>query len=129
MTSAQTKLFLCNFFSYQASRERCDQVGLRIHWNAVKAPGVLDFWNPWSKEIPNLTLAAHTSVLYNEASPEFVDFLAFQKSLIAAASSDLSRSLVTDEEPIVINIILGVTALIFNQSKLGFSRDRGGVSF
>lgn len=68
-------------------------------------------------------------MLYNEASPEFVDFLAFQKSLIAAASSDLSRSLVTDEEPIVLNIILGVTALIFNQSKLGFSRDRGGVSF
>jgi hypothetical protein len=29
----------------------------------------------------------------------------------------------------VINMILGITALVHNQSKLGFSRDRGGVSF
>lgn len=66
---------------------------------------------------------------YNEASPECVDFSALQKSLVAAASSDISRSLVIDEEPIVIDMILGVAALVHNQSKLGFSRERGGVSF
>ena len=117
------------FGFYQASTRRCNQVGLRIHWNAVKEPGTFDYWNPWSKDIPHLTLTAHTSVQYNVASPEFVDFSALQKSLVAAATSDISRSLVTDEEPIVINMILGITALVHNQSKLGFSRDRGGVSF
>ncbi len=96
----------------------------------MKVPGTFDYWNPWSKDIPHLTLTAHTSVQYNAASPEFVDFSALQKSLVAAATSDISRSLVTDEEPIaVINMILGITALVHNQSKLGFSRDRGGVSF
>ena len=117
------------FGFYQESTRRSNQVGLRIHWNAVKVPGTFDYWNPWSKDIPHLTLTAHTSVQYNEASPEFVDFSAMQKSLVAAATSDMSRSLVTDEEPIVINMILGITALVHNQSKLGFSRDRGGVAF
>ena len=121
--------FYIRLNSYQDSTLRCKQVGLRIHWNAVKVPGTFDFWNPWSKEIPHLTLTAHNSVQYNTASPEFADFSALQKSLVAAATSDVSRSLVTDEEPIIINVILGITALVHNQSKLGFSRDRGGVSF
>lgn len=90
---------------------------------------MFDFWNPWSRDIPHLTLTYHTSVKYNKASPEFVDFPALQRTLIATATSDISRSLTTDEEPIVINIILGITALVHNQSKLGFCRDRGGVSF
>ena len=95
----------------------------------MKVPGTFDYWNPWSKDIPHITLTAHTSVKYNAVSPECVDFFALQKSLVAAATSDISRSLVMDEEPIVINMILGITALVHNQSKLGFSRDRGGVSF
>ena len=124
-----TFTYLTKYCSYQESTRRTNQVGMRIHWNAVKVPGTLDYWNPWSKDIPHLTLTAHTSVQYNAASPECVDFSALQKSLIAAASSDISRSLVTDEEPIVINMILGITALVHNQSKLGFCRDRGGVSY
>ncbi|CAB4002916.1 Hypothetical predicted protein, partial [Paramuricea clavata] len=114
---------------YQDSTRRSNETGLRIHWNAVKVPGTFDYWNPWSKDIPHITLTAHTSVKYNAVSPECVDFSALQKSLVAAATSDISRSLVMDEEPIVINMILGITALVHNQSKLGFSRDRGGVSF
>ncbi|XP_028394279.1 tumor protein p63-regulated gene 1-like protein [Dendronephthya gigantea] len=117
------------FGFYQESARKANEVGLRIHWNSERVPGTFDFWNPWSKDIPHLTLTAHTSVKYNEASPEFADFSALQKSLVAAATSDISRSLVTDEEPIIINMILGITALVHNQSKLGFSRDRGGVAF
>ena len=90
---------------------------------------MFDFWNPWSKDIPYLTLTSHKSIEVNEASPAFVNFTNFQKSLIAAASSDVSRSLVTDEEPILINVIFGISATVHNQSKLGYSRDRGGVCF
>ena len=94
-----------------------------------KVPGTFDFWNPWSKDIPYITLTAHMSTEVNDASPEFVDFATFQKSLIAAASSDVSRALGTDEEPIQINVILGISAMVHNQSKLGFCRDRGGVCY
>lgn len=94
-----------------------------------KVPGTFDFWNPWSKDIPYITLTAHMSTGVNDASPEFVDFATFQKSLIAAASSDVSRALATDEDPIQINVIFGISAIIHNQSKLGFCRDRGGVCY
>ena len=100
-----------------------DQPGLRVHWNAARAPGSLDFWNPWSQDIPYVTFIPHLSILVDRTPPDFVNFASFQKSLIAAASGDISRSLVTDQEPIIIHVILGLSASVHNQSKLGFSSD------
>lgn len=117
------------FAFYRYSTLRSDQLGIRVHWNMPKSPGMLDFWNPWSKDIPFVTLTSHTSVEVNKTSPDSVNFTTFEKSLIAAASSDVSRALATDEEPILINVIFGISAMVHNQSKLGFCRERGGVCF
>lgn len=109
--------------------------GVRIAWGEGQIPTFGQKWNPWCSDIPYTTFAHHP-LIYNEKDRETVTYNVddFYESLIQAISSvyrakNPGRALKNIEGPIMIESYASVSSLIFNQSHLGFNRDRNGVSF
>ncbi|CAD5115742.1 DgyrCDS4687 [Dimorphilus gyrociliatus] len=109
--------------------------GVRIIWNENAQPSFAQRWNPFCKTIPYVTLIHHP-LIYHDKEEEtlYYNVDEFFESLIDAANKSFkgqnSGSFVqVEESPIMIECYTGLTSVIFNQSHLGFSRERGGVSF
>ena len=47
----------------------------------------------------------------------------------AIQAKDPERTLLVEENPIMIESYASVVSLIYNQSHLGYNRERGGVSY
>ncbi|XP_064610443.1 tumor protein p63-regulated gene 1-like protein [Liolophura sinensis] len=109
--------------------------GVRILWNKGEQPSFGQMWNPWCSSIPWTTFSHHP-VLYNPKENETITYNVddFYESLLQAVSKAFQKKKPGEkvrliEGPILIENYLGVSSLVFNQSHLGFFRDRNGVSF
>ena len=109
--------------------------GLQLNWASGQEMGFSQRWNPWSTEIPYVNLAHHP-LIYNEKERETVtfnvdDFCDSVQQGIRQAHNTKStgKTLTVEERPIVIQSYASVTSMIFNQSHLGFCRDRNGINF
>ena len=83
-----------------------------------------------------MTLSSHTLCQLVQQPPVYFQLPAFQKAVIdaisaarnaAPSSQTVGHPLEVTEEEIPIWLYLGITAMINNQSKLGYCKDRGSV--
>lgn len=120
---------------YAEGNPRVIQHGVRIHFAKLE-PGLLQNWNPFS-EMPYVSLTSHRVFDLNPDSPAYVRIKGFEKALIQAinearASEENKRSLGSFEvveEELPITVYLGLSAMVVNQSKLGYCKDRGNVFY
>ncbi|KAL8601435.1 hypothetical protein ACOMHN_042439 [Nucella lapillus] len=109
--------------------------GVQIRWNQGTQLSFGQKWNPWCRDIPWLTLAHHPLVYHpqeNETTTFNVDD--FCQSLVQATSKafDAKRpqeKVSVIEGPIEIESYASMASMVFNQSGLGFFRDRNGMCF
>ncbi|XP_064642923.1 tumor protein p63-regulated gene 1-like protein [Lineus longissimus] len=109
--------------------------GVRASWNRNQALSFGQKWNPWCTDIPYLTLTHHP-LLYNEKERETITYSVddFYESFIQQIHNcyqrkDPGKKVKVEEAPIMIETYASLSSMVFNQSYLGFSRERGGVSF
>ena len=113
-----------------------DHGGLRIEWGDSNQLSFGQRWNPWCSDVPFTTLAHHP-IIYSPKENETVtynvdDFTdSLHQATLAAVRNDpqTTHTLEVIEEPIIIECYASLYSMVFNQSHLGFNRDRGGVSF
>lgn len=87
--------------------------------------------------MPYISLASHVQSTLVDSPPEIVQHGVFSRALIQAITEareaehnqDALSSFEVVETDLQIDVYLGLSALIFNQSKLGFCKDRGSVFF
>lgn len=128
--------FRCRITGYAENGPRSQQSGLRIFFSHHE-PSFLQRWNPWSNEIPYISLTSHLQSLLIDSPADNFRHVVFSKALIDAItaaretyqSRELPNSFEVVETDLEINVYIGLSALIFNQSKLGFYKDRGNVFF
>ena len=109
--------------------------GIQIKWNSAEEPTFGQRWNPWCSTIPWVTLAHH-ALIYNPKENETATFNVdeFYDSLVLATSKSYNRrrpgeKVTVIEGPIEIQSYANLTSLIFNQSSLGYYKDRNGMCF
>lgn len=110
--------------------------GVRLAWGKNKVLSFGQKWNPWCSDIPQTTFAHHP-LHYHERDGELLTYNVddFHDYLIQAVRKsyhnkalDVSQ-LTIEEGQILIETYLSLSSMVFNQSHLGFSKERGGVSF
>ncbi|XP_077864478.1 tumor protein p63-regulated gene 1-like protein isoform X2 [Saccoglossus kowalevskii] len=113
-----------------------DGVGLRAYWNNGIEPTFAAKWNPWSKQIPWITLTSHPLQFKEDRDTDCYKLETFKTAFMQAIqnaqeqkNSEGATALTIHEAPIFIENYLGFASMVHNQSHIGFSRERGGVSF
>lgn len=109
--------------------------GIQVRWNKGEQPTWAQVWNPWCASIPWINLSHHP-LLYNPKEYETAIYNVdeFYESLIQAISNSYKEKrpdakITIVEGPIFIESYASLSSMIYNQSGLGFNRDRKGISF
>ncbi|CAH3107925.1 unnamed protein product [Porites lobata] len=121
---------------YADNSPHSKQSGLRIFYSHQE-PSFFQNWNPWSNEMPYISLTSHVQSALVESPPEAVQHSLFSKALIDAITNaretepnrEILNSFEVVEAELEIYVYIGLSALVYNQSKLGFCKDRGNVFF
>lgn len=108
---------------------------MRIFLSRVE-PGFFQLWNPWS-DMPYFTLTSHVQSMLQDSPPDRSQhelfFKALEKAITeareAAPHQERLNNFEVVDEDLQINVYLGLGAMIYNQSGLGFCKDRGSVFF
>lgn len=113
--------------------ERHDLSALRINWGDLNAVSLTERWNPVCRTIPSCVFASHPLLLVenkdcDNTSRARFDIDHFAGALLQAVQGH-KPTMQLEETPILINSYFSLSSLVFNQSQLGFSKDRNGVSF
>ncbi|XP_041479791.1 tumor protein p63-regulated gene 1-like protein [Lytechinus variegatus] len=109
--------------------------GVRLHWSSGRALSVLEKWNPFSDTIPYTTLTSHPLETDDTRQAQNYQVGHFYNTLQQAVTTCRSERhpnlppVTLTQVPIELEIYLGLSSMVYNQSKLGFFRERGGVSF
>ncbi|XP_076451562.1 tumor protein p63-regulated gene 1-like protein [Babylonia areolata] len=109
--------------------------GIQIRWSQGTELSFGQRWNPWCSDIPWVTLTHHP-VIYNPKENETATFNVdeFFESMLQAASKVFETKRPNEkvnvvEGPIMIESYISVPSLVYNQSAMGFFRDRNGLCF
>jgi len=109
--------------------------GIKISWAKGREPTFGQKWNPMTTDI-GYVMFAHHPIIYHEKEHETVTYNVddFHESLIQAINQALraknpGQTVIVSEHPILIESYASIASQIFNQSGLGFFKERGGVSF
>jgi len=109
--------------------------GIKISWHSGEGLTFGQKWNPWASDIPWCTLSSHP-VIYNPKEKETITYNVdeFLESLIPQISKTYSvkrpgESLKVIEGPVVIESYASPLSMVFNQSSLGYFKDRNGVHY
>lgn len=108
--------------------------GFRVHWGKGRELSFFERWNPYSSSVPYMTFVNHPLEPAQEQASSY-QAEAFLTALVQGVNvhrqeqNASSPSLPVKESPIQTDILVGWHSSIYNQSRLGFSRERGGVSF
>lgn len=126
----------CRLTGYADNSPHSKQTGLRIFFSQHE-PSFFQSWNPWSNEMPYFSLTSHVQSLLTDSAPDLVQHGVFSKALIEAITAAREAeprkeglsSFEVVEGDLEIYIYIGLSAMIYNQSRLGFCKDRGSVFF
>ncbi|BFZ23380.1 hypothetical protein BsWGS_26419 [Bradybaena similaris] len=109
--------------------------GIQIRWDKGEQLTFGQKWNPWCSDIPWITLCHHP-LIYNPKETETATYNVdeFFETIVAETSKVFTDKRPNDtlkviEGPINIETYASPVSLVFNQSAIGFFRDRNGVSF
>ncbi|XP_071805630.1 tumor protein p63-regulated gene 1-like protein [Asterias amurensis] len=117
-----------------------DGTGVRVIWSHGRQPSFAERWNPFCGTIPWVTLTSHPLEHNSTREAENYQIDTFKGAYIQAINSwrqkqnqalsnAASSTLTIVETPIECDVFLGLSSSVHNQSRLGFYRERGGVSF
>ena len=121
------------FFSVVSSDRQ--HGGIQFHFNGGGEPSFGQRWNPWCSTIPWVTLAHHPLIYNpNENETALYNVDDFYESLVQGVSKAYNRrrpgeKVTVLEGPILIQSYASLSSLVFNQSGIGFYKDRNGVCF
>lgn len=115
-----------------------DGYGVRLYWNKGRQPSFAERWNPFSETIPWATFTSHPLEHggNREAASYQVD--TFKAAILQAINAHRQKPgsaagnlppVSEVEAPLECDIMVGASSTVWNQSRLGFFRERGGVSF
>ncbi|KAK2727552.1 tumor protein p63-regulated gene 1 protein-like isoform X2 [Artemia franciscana] len=117
------------------SSGQCDRIGVRLYWCSGKQPQIAQLWNPWSKEIPWVTIISHPLLLKRGKKCRTFDVDDFVLSLRRfihrrneSVLDPLHRCQI-DESSILMETYLGLSSLVHNFGELGYFKVRGKFSF
>ena len=121
---------------YLDNSPRSKQSGLRIFCSSQE-PGFFQKWNPWYDEMPYISLTSHVQSVLVESPPEAVQHSLFSRALIDAITNaretepnkEILNGFEVVEAELEICVYTGLSAKIYNQSKLGFYKHRGSFLF
>nr|XP_039260430.1 tumor protein p63-regulated gene 1-like protein [Styela clava] len=103
--------------------------GVRITWGTMDNQPWYQKWNPLNTDIPFSTFTSHPVLaLPDLETKEAYDVQSFLSGLKQALEKVPNIKYI-DNQPIIIESYAGFASYVHNQSRLGFSRERGGVSF
>ncbi|XP_059164338.1 tumor protein p63-regulated gene 1-like protein [Physella acuta] len=109
--------------------------GIQLRWDKGQQLTFGQKWNPWCTDIPWVTLSHHP-LIYNPKENETVTYNVdeFFESLVTAASKVYTEKrpgekLKVIEGPVVIESYANPASIVYNQSGVGFFRDRNGLSY
>ena len=126
----------CRITGYLDNSPHSKQSGLRI-FCSNQVPGFFQNWNPWYDEMPYISLTSHVQSVLVESPPEAVQHSLFCKALINAITNaretepnkEILSGFEVVEAELEIYVYTGLSAKIYNQSKLGFYKHRGSILF
>ncbi|XP_032229618.1 tumor protein p63-regulated gene 1-like protein isoform X1 [Nematostella vectensis] len=121
---------------YADNNPRVIQHGVRIHLCRME-PTLFQNWNPFNSDMPFISFTDHQSVTLLEDAPSHLSIANFQRHFIdsinaarvAEPNKELLHNFEVTEEDLPIQIYVGLSAMVVNQSKLGFCKDRGNVFY
>ncbi|XP_066296317.1 tumor protein p63-regulated gene 1-like protein isoform X2 [Branchiostoma lanceolatum] len=109
-------------------------VGVQMFWSRQEV-SVAQKWNPFNRDIPYAIFASHPLIERTLRDPDVYRVETFHVALVQGCQSTRATqspnlpALNVIEGPVMIESYASLWSLIHNQSRLGFSRERGGVSF
>ena len=109
--------------------------GIQVKWNRGELPSFGQRWNPWCATIPWVTFCHHP-LIYNPKEHETTTYNVddFYESLVDAISKAYKRKrpgekVTVIEGPILIESWASLSSMVYNQSRIGFCKDRNGLAF
>lgn len=109
---------------------------LRITYQRLSGPATTaEKWNPFAKHLPWCNLTSHPLANKIQGSTDIYNIEDFHKDLLQVLNSyrdshpDAPHTVECTEGPLEMNIRLGLSSYVVNQSHLAFAKDRGGVHF
>ncbi len=85
-------------------------------------------WNPFNINTPYFTFTQHKAVPLLDEIPRHLLYDDFKKSLTSAIEG-VGATFEAVTEDIPLDVYVGVMATVYNSSDIGYSKDRGAVSF
>lgn len=127
---------LCRITGYAENSPHSKQSGIRL-FLSHQEPGFFQAWNPWSADMPYLSYTSHVQSTFLDSPPDHSQHSLFSKALIQAITEareadpnqETLDSFEVVEGDLEIRVYVGLTAMIYNQSRLGFCKDRGSILF
>ncbi|XP_013407831.1 tumor protein p63-regulated gene 1-like protein [Lingula anatina] len=109
--------------------------GVRLLWTKGKEISASLRWNPWKEELPYITLTDHP-ISYHPKEAQTITYRVdnFMEALVQAVNQarpkkNIAENIPVEERSIMVESYGSIYSMICNQSHLGFSRERNGMSF
>ncbi|CAH8442916.1 unnamed protein product [Heterobilharzia americana] len=102
--------------------------GVQIIWGDVEQAKWIDRWNPISQDVP-MTILHHHPCFYSPKPLLNKDLFDADLALSAISKALSTFGVQVEYANICLNSHVNFFTLVYNQSNLGFCKDRNGVSF
>ncbi|XP_076319044.1 tumor protein p63-regulated gene 1-like protein isoform X3 [Tachypleus tridentatus] len=104
-----------------------NQNGVCCFWNSREQLPFLKKWNPWSRDIPWITLTSHPLVQQDGHRKTNYDIDNFSKTLVELLES--KKMCEIKYQPVIIENYLGLVSAFHNANHFGYFKSHGKVSF
>ncbi|XP_030043141.1 tumor protein p63-regulated gene 1-like protein [Microcaecilia unicolor] len=110
---------------------------LRICWDKLRPPSFLARWNPWSSELPYVTLMQHPVAGMEETVSHMCQLKTFKEQLVECVRvAHMQKPLpgrangpLILEKPIPMETYLGLMSFLSSKSEMGYAKSRGIFGF
>lgn len=107
---------------------RQSQNGLRLHVDKNHVLSTWEKWSPLYRNPPFFTFTQHKAVPLLDEVPQYMAYEEFKKAVISAIEgTGATFESVCQEIPL--DVYVGLMSVVHNSSDLGYSKDRGALSF
>ncbi|XP_029437739.1 tumor protein p63-regulated gene 1-like protein isoform X1 [Rhinatrema bivittatum] len=110
---------------------------LRIGWDKLRPLSFLARWNPWSSDLPYVTLMQHPAAGLEESVSHMFQLEQFQEQLVECVKRahrenplpGRANGPLVLEQPIPMETYLGLMSLLSSKAQLGYAKSRGAFGF
>uniref|UniRef100_A0A665U0W7 Tumor protein p63 regulated 1 n=1 Tax=Echeneis naucrates TaxID=173247 RepID=A0A665U0W7_ECHNA len=111
--------------------------GVRVYWDRLREPSFTSRWNPFATDYPFITFTYHPVTNLSDSFAALCDIHNFRVKLKDAAEKvhamkpvpGKANGVLVLNQPILIEVYVGLMSFLGNQNKLGYSFARGNIGF